>query len=711
VSTTVSDTDPQPAGNEAASAADGAAPAAAAPAAAAPAKAAKSRAHIIAFDMIRLIIMVFVVGVHTLALGGGAVTVTLGAVTTLFHTSRELFFLLTALVLTYNYGHRAQVNWLKFWRRRYWLVVPAYVAWTLIYYAFDGPGRGPFPGAVWHDLLHASSRYHMYFLLVTMQVYLVFPLIRWVLAKTAGHHGLLFLTALAYQVALTTAIQYHLVRTGPLFGWLNEAGFGIWLESYVLYVVGGAIVGWHFEQICAFTRRHYRPRNVALAAGAGVAAGLGAYFIQIYAGGATPATASAVFQPVVIVEALTFGWALLAGGLLWSDRGARHRKFFAAGSASSFGIFLGHPLVLQGVLYLASTIGFLGAVRGAPAALEVLALLGVFVPVVYGVSWLIASAARRTPLSLVLTGREWRGRAGRRLRVRLTRRRLIMAVAFLGTFGVAMFAGTNIINALERTTYTATYSLKAGGLNRSYEVIAPVAALPKSAPIIVVLSGINAPLSSEIPRDELVPYANAGQAELVYPVPYRESWNAGDCCGKAVTHHVNDLAFMKALVPAVDPGHKHPIYVVGYSNGGRLAYDVACTIPGLFDGTAIVKAMPDAGCDLSHPLTMLQIDSLDDPFVPYQPGDKGKESPPATVQSATLRALDGCTGAGDAVRHDKMTLTTWAGCGSGQRYGFAVWDVGGHNFPNAGFHLGATPDASQIIMSFFTKAPLKPLPT
>jgi hypothetical protein len=66
--------------------------------------------------MIRLVIMAFVVGVHTLAFGGGTVTLTLGAVTTVFHTSRELFFLLTALVLTYHYGHREDVNWLAFWR-------------------------------------------------------------------------------------------------------------------------------------------------------------------------------------------------------------------------------------------------------------------------------------------------------------------------------------------------------------------------------------------------------------------------------------------------------------------------------------------------------------------------------------------------------------------------------------------------------------------
>ena len=47
----------------------------------------------------------------------------IGAVTTVFHTSRELFLLLTALVLTYNYGHRPPEG-RRFWRRRFWLVLP-----------------------------------------------------------------------------------------------------------------------------------------------------------------------------------------------------------------------------------------------------------------------------------------------------------------------------------------------------------------------------------------------------------------------------------------------------------------------------------------------------------------------------------------------------------------------------------------------------------
>jgi peptidoglycan/LPS O-acetylase OafA/YrhL len=212
VSSTLSDTGPH---QVLAEPPPGAAPAAPAPAAlvtrpvpAAAPSGARSRPHIVAFDMIRLIIMVFVVGVHTLAFAGGQVTVALGAVTTVFHTSRELFLMLTALVLTYNYGRRNRLNWVRFWQRRYWLVVPAYVTWSAIYYAFDGSGRGPFPSAFLHDLQTADARYHLYFLLVSMQIYLLFPVFRWVLRKTEGHHVWLLAAALAYQLALTTSLHY-----------------------------------------------------------------------------------------------------------------------------------------------------------------------------------------------------------------------------------------------------------------------------------------------------------------------------------------------------------------------------------------------------------------------------------------------------------------------------------------------------------------------
>jgi polyhydroxybutyrate depolymerase len=286
------------------------------------------------------------------------------------------------------------------------------------------------------------------------------------------------------------------------------------------------------------------------------------------------------------------------------------------------------------------------------------------------------------------------------------RRRLILAAAFVCTLSVAFFASTNILSALERKTYTATYSMQVDGMTRSWEVIAPQAALPGSAPIIVVLSGIAATASDEARRDGFVPYAAAGLAELVYPVGYEESWNAGGCCGKAAAHDVNDVAFLKALVPKVDPGHEHPIYLVGYSNGGRMAYRMACSAPGLFDGTAVAKAMPDPGCVVTRPLTFLQIDALNDPAVPFKPGDKGRETPAATVEVGRLRIADECSERSVTSPYPAMTLTTWNACVSGTRLQFAAYDSGGHNFPPT---TAKTPGAAELIMAFFTKTAVAPL--
>jgi peptidoglycan/LPS O-acetylase OafA/YrhL len=356
------------------------------------------RPHVAALDLMRMLIVVLVVGVHTLSVGAGAVTPLLGVVTTLFHTSRELFFLLTAFVLVYNYGKRPKIKWPSFWRRRYKLVIPAYVAWSVIYFLADGSIK-------WHvllsDLETGAARYHMYFLLVTMQMYLVFPAVRWLLRVMRGHHRTLFGVACAFQLVFSYAVQegWH----APVFigAWLHNPT--MWLPSYSLYIIAGALTGWHFEEIAAFTRRH--PRLAGLAALTGACAGTGAYCYQWLALHEAPIVASAVFQPVVVVEALAFGWGLLALGLRWSDRGTPHRKLAASGADCSFGIYLAHPLLLQGAQMLAQHYGTLTWVRKSPPVVELLILLLVVVPVVYLAAWALTWVLRRTPFSLLLAGR------------------------------------------------------------------------------------------------------------------------------------------------------------------------------------------------------------------------------------------------------------------------------------------------------------------
>ena len=353
--------------------------------------------------MFRVLVVAFVVAVHILGVSVG-ISVASGAVLTVFHTSRELFFLLTAFVLCYNYGDRGQVSWRRFWRKRYALVVPAYIAWSLIYFIADPQQLHPVTKALLHfagDLLTGTAKYQLYFLLVTMQLYLAFPLLRWLLHKTAGHHLALFAVAAAYQLALTLAIQDHLVRTGLIGEWLRYPD--ALLPSYLLYVVAGAIAAWHFERLATFCRRHATLAGPVFALG--LCAGLGSYAAEIAIAGQSPSAATAVFQPALIVETLCFGWALLTVSLRWADRGARYRRIVSAGADGSFGIFLAHPLLLQGLLALAGLTGVLAAIQASSGLLQLVVLLGVGVPLIYGLSGLLVMIVRRTPLSLPLTGR------------------------------------------------------------------------------------------------------------------------------------------------------------------------------------------------------------------------------------------------------------------------------------------------------------------
>lgn len=300
---------------------------------------------------------------------------------------------------------------------------------------------------------------------------------------------------------------------------------------------------------------------------------------------------------------------------------------------------------------------------------------------------------------------------------------VIAVVIALGLFGCASgqpprAATANVAAVASKVKVpiaTRSYSITVGGVKRGYEVIAPVSGLPKGAPIIFMLAGIGAPTASgktmvtgEIARDDLVPYATSDQAELVYPEPMYGSWNAIGCCGEAAAKHVSDLAFLEALAPKVDPGHARPEDIVGYSNGARLAYRVVCEDPGLFGEYAMVKGEPLPGCSVHKPTTILEIASVNDPEVPYKPGDHGSvESLPMTTLVSELRQADSCP-SGSTVSHSgEATLTVWSGCAAGARLGFGVWSGGVHSFPRP---PGSVPAASQVIWAFFTKTPIAPLP-
>ena len=73
--------------------------------------------HLHYVDLVRVLTVGLVIGVHVLLSPLVAPTVQLGALAIVFRVSRNVLVLLMAFVLIYSTG-RPTVRWPKFWRRR-----------------------------------------------------------------------------------------------------------------------------------------------------------------------------------------------------------------------------------------------------------------------------------------------------------------------------------------------------------------------------------------------------------------------------------------------------------------------------------------------------------------------------------------------------------------------------------------------------------------
>ncbi|TNY38355.1 hypothetical protein EIO00_01915 [Thermomonospora catenispora] len=112
---------------------------------------------------------------------------------------------------------------------------------------------------------------------------------------------------------------------------------------------------------------------------------------------------------------------------------------------------------------------------------------------------------------------------------------------------------------------------------------------------------------------------------VAYPEGWLMSWNAGFCCGPAKLAGIDDVGFVTALVRRlVDAGLADPdrVFAAGFSNGGGLAYRLACEAPGTFAAIGVVAAaMAMPRCDPA-PTSVLIMHGTRDGSVPYEGGGR-----------------------------------------------------------------------------------------
>ncbi|WP_263090835.1 acyltransferase [Curtobacterium sp. RIT-PI-V] len=365
--------------------------------------------HLYEVDVLRILTFACVIGVHTTSHTAASDDVGLNALLALLHFTRLVFFSLTAFVLVYSYTLRPRPM-AQFWPKRFLLVGVPYLAWSVVYvgssWLVSSTRRGDVPDLVRtlaEGIVTGSSWYHLYFLLVTMQVYLLLPVIVWLVRKTRGHHVTTLVVALIVQLVVFAGYKYFPASDAWLHGYQKQFFF-----SYVFFIVSGAIAADHADAFLRFIRVH---RRAVLWAFAGVGAlTLGVWALQVALGQSLYA-AGTPLQPIEAVWSTAVFVGFLAIGARWADRrrpGSPAARFVDYASDRSFGIFLSHPFLIWILLYGDS---WLEAVVPRPWLTLVTYLLVVVLSVA------VTEAFRWTPLSVPLTGRpSLASRAQRRAR-------------------------------------------------------------------------------------------------------------------------------------------------------------------------------------------------------------------------------------------------------------------------------------------------------
>ncbi len=356
-----------------------------------------------AADVVRVLTFACVIAVHTLSTTHPLDDPRADGLVMLLHFTREAFFVLTAFVLMHRYGTTAPRTG-PFWRRRFLLVGVPYVVWTVLYTGLETVGdtgaglvlAPPAPDAALRtlalNLATGTAWYHLYFLLVSMQFYLLFPLFQRLLVATRGRHRWLLAAAAVLQVLVDRWV-HDPAPTGIKAELLPYAGS--FVGSYVFFLVLGGVVALHHERVLAALRRH---RVLVVAAVVVTGAAAEGWYRWSVTSGVDPRFASDVFQPVMLpwVVAVVAGFALL--GLGWAgSRDGRSPRWVTWASERSFGVFLVHPVLL----FALTVAGSSAPTANLPPPLPTVV---VYLAAVVG-SLALVALFRATPLRMPLTGK------------------------------------------------------------------------------------------------------------------------------------------------------------------------------------------------------------------------------------------------------------------------------------------------------------------
>jgi polyhydroxybutyrate depolymerase len=187
-------------------------------------------------------------------------------------------------------------------------------------------------------------------------------------------------------------------------------------------------------------------------------------------------------------------------------------------------------------------------------------------------------------------------------------------------------------------TYKRKTGIQFNGLSRSYLLHIPGNTPSGEWPLVVVLHGAFSTAKEMEQQSGFSRVADQQGFCVAYPngiglFGKLQHWNAGHCCGKAAKGGVDDVGFINSVIDnatAACPIDPSRIYLVGYSNGGMMAYRYAeeqadrLAAVAVFAGAINSTVEDEPGTwtppKPSRPLPMLIMHGMSDDVVPVHGG-------------------------------------------------------------------------------------------
>ena len=308
-----------------------------------------------------------------------------------------------------------------------------------------------------------------------------------------------------------------------------------------------------------------------------------------------------------------------------------------------------------------------------------------------------------------------------------------LASVTAGAAGVhaALATPTDALQPLRPGTHKVLVQQRVSGVRRSYFVHVPVGDGSTPLPVVIALHG-GFSTAREFERDSgFSLLADRERFLVVYPQGIGlgdlfRHWNSGHCCGKARKMNLDDVGFALATVEDVarrNPVDRTRLYLVGFSNGGMLAYRIAAEHPEFVAAVAVASAtiggVPAANepewsvPQPKRPVPVLALHGRADTHIPYDGGRTaqtwGKSSAISVARSIGFWVdADGCHPEPlvESMGGGRVQRQTWSGCRDDAEVVLYSLDGWGHEWPKETSLDGF--DAAATIWRFFERHRIAP---